>query len=59
MLMADSLIHVLLPVLHQTLQDLRDLPARHLQELAMRLAQLSSADTPDVAPLFIAILNHL
>lgn len=50
---ANKWIHVLLPVLHQTLQDLRDLPARHLQELALRLAQLSSADTPDVAPLFI------
>src|SRR5215208_107413 len=31
---ANKWIHVLLPVLHQTLLDLRDLPARHLQELA-------------------------
>jgi len=50
---ANKWIHVLLPILHQTLQDLRDLPARHLQELAKRLAQLSSAVSSESAPLFI------
>src|SRR5690606_18875986 len=31
-------LHILLLVLHQTLDDLGDLPARHLQELRERLA---------------------
>src|SRR5215216_7204015 len=50
---ANKWIHVLLPILHQTLQDLRDLPARHLQELAKRLAELSSVVWPEGVPLFI------
>jgi len=52
---ANKWIHVLLPVLHQTLQDLRDLPARHLQQLAERLAQLSSAVSSESAPFFITM----
>jgi hypothetical protein len=50
---ANKWIHVLLGVLHQTLRDLGDLPARHLQELAERLATLRVPDSPDSAPLFI------
>lgn len=50
---ANKWIHVLLPVLHQTLCDLGDLPARHLQQLALRLAALRVLDSPDSAPLFI------
>lgn len=52
---ANKWIHVLLPVLHQTLQDLGDLPARHLQEVAKRLAQLSSTVSPEGVPLFITM----
>jgi hypothetical protein len=50
---ANKWIQVLLVVLHQTLQELGDLPARHLQELAKRLAELSSAASSEAAPLFI------
>jgi hypothetical protein len=46
---ANKWIHVLLLVLHQTIGDLRDLPARHLQELALRLEALGVSETP---PLF-------
>jgi hypothetical protein len=52
---ANKWIHVLLLVLHQTLHDLRDLPARHLQELAKRLAELSSSASSESAPLFITM----
>ena len=50
---ANKWIHVLLPVLQATLLDLGDLPARHLQELATRLAELSSSRSAHDAPLFI------
>jgi hypothetical protein len=44
---ANKWIHVLLPVLYQTLIDLGDAPARHLQALAQRLTELGvSAPTP-------------
>jgi hypothetical protein len=45
---ANTWIHVLLVVLHQTLVDLHDVPARHLQALEERLRALgaTSADTP-------------
>jgi hypothetical protein len=48
---ANKWIHVLLVVLQQTLRDLGDAPARHLQALDQRLADLraSQADAP---PLF-------
>lgn len=48
---ANKWIHVLLVVLQQTLRDLGDAPARHLQALEGRLVDLraSQADTP---PLF-------
>jgi Helix-turn-helix of DDE superfamily endonuclease len=38
---ANKWIHVLLAVLHQTLIDLGDLPARHLQVLKQRLTALN------------------
>jgi hypothetical protein len=45
---ANKWLHVLLVVLHQTLCDLGDAPARHLQALEERLAELraSQADAP-------------
>src|SRR5215210_7283377 len=42
---ANKWIHVLLPVLHQTLLDLHDVPARHLRALAERLAELEASST--------------
>src|SRR6266542_3016210 len=57
---ANKWLHVLLPVLHQTLLDLGDLPARHLQALRQRLVELRQAeptpdraDSPTTPPLFI------
>ena len=41
---ANKWIHVLLPVLHQTLRDLGDAPARHLQALEQRLAELQASE---------------
>lgn len=46
---ANKWIHVLLVVLHQTIAEQGDLPARHLQELALRLEALGVSETP---PLF-------
>jgi hypothetical protein len=52
---ANKWIHVLLVVLHQTLLDLHDLPARHLRALEQRLAELQAPEsaTPetDATPL--------
>lgn len=39
---ANKWIHVLLPILHQTLSDLGDLPARHLAALRQRLTELEA-----------------
>jgi hypothetical protein len=62
---ANKWLHILLVVLHQTLRDLGDAPARHLLALRDRLAQLQtdathqepaepqSDDDAQVAPLFI------
>jgi hypothetical protein len=50
---ANKWIHVLLPVLHQTLVDVGDVPARHLDELRQRLADLAVPDGSDAHPLFI------
>jgi hypothetical protein len=54
---ANKWIHVLLPVLHQTLADLGDLPARHLDALSQRLAALRAPEGSDSdhAPLFITM----
>jgi hypothetical protein len=48
---ANKWIHILLCVLHQTLHDLGDAPARHLRGLQERLAQLQT--DADAAPFFI------
>jgi len=50
---ANKWIHVLLPVLHQTLVDLGDMPARHLDALRERLAALVAGRTDETTPLFI------
>jgi hypothetical protein len=49
---ANKWIHVLMPVLHQTLIDLGDLPARHLAALRQRLAELArvAAETAEATP---------
>jgi len=48
---ANKWIHILLPVLEQTLIAAGDLPARQLQALSERLAQLRDTQA-DAAPLF-------
>jgi hypothetical protein len=48
---ANKWIHVLLLVLHQTLLDLGDAPARHLRALQQRLAELQASEG-DASPLF-------
>jgi hypothetical protein len=48
---ANKWIHVLLVVLQQTLVDLQDAPARHLQALEQRLAELRAKQT-DAPTLF-------
>lgn len=54
---ANKWLHVLLLVLHQTLRELGDAPARHLLALRTRLSQLQAEeqeqDAP--APLFITM----
>jgi len=54
---ANKWLHVLLLVLHQTLRDLGDAPARHLLALRERLAQLQTEqhEQNDSAPLFITM----
>lgn len=48
---ANKWIHLLLVVLHQTLRDLGDVPARHLHALEQRLAELQASDEC-ASPLF-------
>jgi hypothetical protein len=62
---ANKWLHILLVVLHQTLRDLGDAPARHLLALRERLAELQidddqaraaapqTEDASDATPLFI------
>jgi Helix-turn-helix of DDE superfamily endonuclease len=50
---ANKWIHVLLPVLHQTLEDLGDMPARHLEALRERLSALVASRAEESTPLFI------
>lgn len=53
---ANKWLHILLCVLHETLGDLGDAPARHLQGLQQRLAQLQTqGDTP---PFFITMVAN-
>ena len=52
---ANKWIHVLLVVFNQTLHDLGDAPARHLQALHERLLSLQLAIPDDTAPLFITM----
>src|SRR5215208_4668533 len=56
---ANKWLHLLLIVLHQTLRELGDAPARHLLALRERLAQLQPEDPkPEqdaTAPLFITM----
>jgi hypothetical protein len=54
---ANKWLHLLLIVLHQTLRDLGDAPARHLLALRERLAQLQTEEQaqPESAPLFITM----
>jgi hypothetical protein len=62
---ANKWIHVLLLVLHQTLLDLHDLPARHLRALEDRLAELKVTEhaptatdaAPTAAPFFTMAPN--
>src|SRR3954447_24075253 len=54
---ANKWLHLLLLVLHQTLRDLGDAPARHLLALRERLAQVQYEDAAESesAPLFITM----
>ena len=54
---ANKWLHLLLIVLHQTLRDLGDAPARHLLALRERLAQLQTEqhEQDDSAPLCITM----
>jgi hypothetical protein len=55
---ANKWLHILLIVLHQTLRELGDAPARHLLALRERLAQLQTEDAAEdaaAAPLFITM----
>ncbi len=63
---ANKWLHVLLPVLEQTLLDLGDAPARHLQALTQRLAELRHAeqaaiatDSTAAAPLFFTMAPNV
>jgi len=54
---ANKWLHLLLLVLHQTLRELGDAPARHLLALRERLAQLQAEEQEQdaAAPLFITM----
>lgn len=52
---ANKWIHVLLPVLHQTVADRGDMPARHLETLRERLATLVARKRDGDTPLFITM----
>jgi hypothetical protein len=55
---ANKWLHILLIVLHQTLRDLGDAPARHLLSLRDRLAQLQAEQNEQTAPLFITMARN-
>ena len=54
---ANKWLHLLLIVLHQTLRDLGDAPARHLRALRERLSELQAEEHEQdaAAPLFITM----
>jgi hypothetical protein len=54
---ANKWLHLLLIVLHQTLRDLGDAPARHLLALRERLSELEAEEQAQdaAAPLFITM----
>src|SRR6185436_9159397 len=52
---ANKWLHILLIVLHQTLRDLGDAPARHLLSLCDQLAQIQAEQDEQTAPLFITM----
>lgn len=54
---ANKWLHLLLLVLHQTLRDLGDAPARHLLALRERLSELQAEqqNQDDTSPLFITM----
>jgi Helix-turn-helix of DDE superfamily endonuclease len=54
---ANKWIHVLLPVLHQTLIDLGDVPARHLQALKQRLTAVQASEDSASALFFMMAPN--
>jgi hypothetical protein len=54
---ANKWIHVLLPVLHQTLMKLGDAPTRHLHALEQRLAELRTSEIPDSSLFFTTAPN--
>jgi hypothetical protein len=52
---ANKWLHILLIVLHQTLRDLGDAPARHLRALRDRLTQFQAEQDEQTTPLFITM----
>jgi hypothetical protein len=56
---ANKWIHVLLPVLAQTLRDLGDVPARHLQALQQRLLAVQAAQADEQASLFFTMVPNV
>jgi hypothetical protein len=54
---ANKWIHVLLVVLHQTLSNLGEAPARHLQTLHQRLAELQAGEAGSSTLFFTTEVN--
>jgi hypothetical protein len=54
---ANKWIHVLLVVLHQTLSDLGDAPARHLHSLRQRLAEVQTSEDNASSLFFTTVPN--
>ena len=54
---ANKWLHLLLIVLHQTLRELGDAPARHLRALRERLRELQAEEQEQeaAAPLFLTV----
>jgi len=54
---ANKWIHVLMPLLHQTLSDLGDAPGRHLRALQERLVELQTSEAGASTLFFTTALN--